>query len=254
MAEVIHSPIELQEIMGRERIRQKSIGFVPTMGALHRGHASLLQRARQENEITVLSIFVNPTQFNDKNDFEKYPTPFQADLQVAVDNSVDYVFLPSYQDMYPDNFKYKVMESELSAKYCGAFRPGHFEGMLTVVLKLLQVVMAHRAYFGLKDYQQYELVKGMAAAFFLGTEIVGCEVVREPSGLALSSRNVHLSPEGKAHAAKFYEILNSKISKDVVRALLEQNGFEVEYVEDYRSRRLAAIRFEGVRLIDNVEI
>src|SRR5262249_29466052 len=161
---------------------------VPTMGALHEGHLSLVKRSRVENDRTLVSIFVNPTQFDDPADFDAYPRTVKRDLALLEAAGVDFVLLPGAGDMYVDGFRYRVSEPEVSTILEGEHRPGHFGGMLTVVLKLLNIAAAERAYFGEKDWQQLSLVRGMADAFFLPTAIVACPTVRESTGLALSSR------------------------------------------------------------------
>jgi len=231
----------------------RPVGFVPTMGALHAGHRALLERARAENDRVVLSIFVNPTQFNDPADLARYPRTLGADLALA-EGLVDDVFAPPAAELYPDDYRYRVTENDLSLRWEGAHRPGHFDGVLTVVLKLLNLVRPARSYFGEKDWQQLELVRGMARALFLPGEIVACPTVRAADGLALSSRNARLSPAGRIHAAAFPEILHA--SPDATRAAehLSAEGFEVDYVADHAGVRLGAIRLEGVRLIDNVRL
>ncbi len=231
----------------------KKIGFVPTMGALHAGHRALLERARGENDLVVLSIFVNPTQFNDPKDLQRYPRTLDADLALAED-VVDAVFAPSPDELYADGYHYRVTENDLSLRWEGAHRPGHFDGVLTVVLKLLNIVQAHRAYFGEKDWQQLQLVRGMVRALFVPTEIVACATERAPDGLALSSRNARLSPAGRAQAAAFPKLLRESPTADAVAPLLEAAGFGVDYVADHENIRLAAVRLEGIRLIDNVRI
>lgn len=230
----------------------QSIGFVPTMGALHAGHVALLERARRENDRVVLSIFVNPTQFNDPRDLDKYPRTWDADLAHARRAGVDAIFAPRRDDIYPDGYRYKVAEGELSRLMEGTHRPGHFDGVLTVVLKLLLLVDADRAYFGEKDMQQLLLVRGMAEAFFLRTEIVPCETVRADDGLALSSRNALLTPAGRARAPEFARILREESEPQKARSRLEAAGFAVDYVEEHQGRRLGAVRIDGIRLIDNV--
>ncbi len=230
-----------------------TVGFVPTMGALHQGHRSLLERARRENDRVVLSIFVNPTQFNDAADLERYPRTLEADVELAGD-LVDHVLAPTPAEMYPDGYRYRVTEGVASATLEGAHRPGHFDGVLTVVLKLLGLVRPHRAYFGEKDRQQLELVQGMVRAFHLGVDIVPCPTVRDPDGLAQSSRNRRLSPEGRARASLFPRILReSRDAASAARALGDA-GLGVDYVEDHAGIRLGAVRIDGVRLIDNVPI
>jgi pantoate--beta-alanine ligase len=229
----------------------RRVGFVPTMGALHEGHRQLLERARRENDRVVLSIFVNPTQFNDPNDLKKYPRTLEADLALSRD-LVDDVVVPEPGELYPDDYRYRVTENRLGTVLEGAHRPGHFDGVLTVVLKLLNLVQPHRAYFGEKDWQQLQLVRGMAEALLLPVEIVPCGTVREDDGLAMSSRNRRLSVAGRARAAHFPQILRSApTTAEAVRLLLAA-GFEVDYVEEREGVRLGAVRLEEVRLIDNV--
>lgn len=229
------------------------VGFVPTMGALHAGHRALLERARAENDRVVLSIFVNPTQFNDPADLTRYPRTLEADLALS-EGLVDYVLAPPAADIYPDNYHYRVTENDLSLRWEGAHRPGHFDGVLTVVLKLLNLVQAHRAYFGEKDWQQLQLVRGMAQALFLPTEIVACRTERAADGLALSSRNARLSPAGRAQAAAFPKILRESPTANAAVPLLQAAGFGVDYVADNDNIRLGAVRLEGIRLIDNVRL
>lgn len=243
------------------------IGFVPTMGALHDGHLSLLKRAAQENDFVLTSVFVNPTQFNSKEDLEKYPRTIDRDLSLiqkfitreTVGHESEItpigVLTPSEKEIYSDKYSYKVVESEKSKILCGAFRPGHFEGVLTVVLKLLGIAQATKCYMGEKDYQQFLLIQEMAKSFFMKTQIVPCATVREPSGLAMSSRNERLSPEGKMKAALIYKTLNNtKSTLSEKREFLVSQGFEVEYLEEHWGRRFIAAWLENVRLIDNVKI
>ncbi|MFN3453414.1 MAG: pantoate--beta-alanine ligase [Pseudobdellovibrio sp.] len=231
-----------------------TVGFVPTMGALHSGHTSLMQKSSEENNLNVLSIFVNPTQFNNPTDLDKYPKTFEADLALAQKHDIDILYFPDFKEMYPDEYRFKVTESEFSKKLCGAHRPGHFDGVLTIVLKLLQIVKPHKAYFGLKDYQQYQLIKDMTEAFFLDIDIIGCPTMREESGLAMSSRNTRLSTEGLKKASLIYKTITQKISKAQASEILTQAGFEIDYLEDIENRRYVAATLENVRLIDNVEI
>lgn len=229
-----------------------SIGFVPTMGNLHAGHVDLCRRARAENDIVVASIFVNPTQFNQTADFEKYARTLAADTQLLAAAGVDYLFHPAAEDMYADGYSIKVSEEGIADELEGAFRPGHFTGMMTVVLKLLNIIGADRAYFGEKDYQQLLLVKKMAAALFLPVDIVACPTVRAENGLALSSRNSRLSPAQLALAPLLAELLQSNLDDADVMKRLEEAGFKPEYVETRWGRRLAAAWLGDVRLIDNV--
>jgi pantoate--beta-alanine ligase len=236
----------------RKEFLPGTVGFVPTMGALHEGHAVLLRRAHDECEISVLSIFVNPTQFNDPQDLAKYPRTLERDLKIARREAVDFVFLPDAPSMYHDGYRYQVTENAFSRELCGAHRPGHFDGVLSVVLKLFQLVKPDRAYFGEKDYQQLELVRGMAAAFFLDLEIVAVPTLREADGLAISSRNARLSPAQRAHATAFPEILRASPTAAEAEQELKAFGFDVDYVEDRPDRRFGAVKLGDVRLIDNV--
>ena len=235
-----------------------TIGFVPTMGALHPGHAALLQRCRAENDVSVLSIYLNPTQFNNPDDLSRYPCTLEQDLELASRLGVDVVLLPSYEDLYPDGFRFRVEEHQFSHELCGAHRPGHFTGVLTVVMKLLNLVRPRRAYFGEKDFQQLQLITDMCGAFFLDVDIVPCATVREADGLALSSRNAVLDANGRARAPEFHRLLESDLDDEGVRVALERAGFTVDYVETRYGRRLGAIVVDcgdrQVRLIDNVPL
>lgn len=231
----------------------RSIGFVPTMGALHAGHASLLERCRRENDVTVLSIYINPTQFDNKDDLARYPITLERDTAVAAAAGIDFILLPDNRQMYPDDYRYKVTETVLSSRLCGAHRPGHFDGVLTVVMKLFNIVQPDRAYFGEKDHQQLQLVRGMAEAFFMDLEIVPCATVREADGLAMSSRNTRLTPDERAQAPAFARALRESPTPQEARERLKRDGFEVDYVEDIEGRRYGAVKLGTVRLIDNVE-
>jgi len=256
---VVKDAMEWKALCADLRKRGK-LGFVPTMGALHEGHESLVARSASECASTAASVFVNPTQFNDPKDLTAYPRTFEADVELLGRAGADAVFFPEPATIYPRGYKYKVIETDLSLKYCGAHRPGHFDGVLTVVMKLLMLTKPDRAYFGEKDYQQYLLIRGMAEDFFMDAEILPCPIVREKSGLAMRSRNVRLSAAGKHRAALIHEALASLPEADAARAALADKGFEVEYVEDLvdpftgKVRRLAAAWLEGVRLIDNVDV
>jgi len=170
----------------RRGLGGRSIGFVPTMGALHEGHASLVRRCRAENDCVVVSLFVNPTQFNDPADLAKYPRTLESDLAILRELGTDEVLVPTMDAMYPNGYQFKVTAPEMTNLMEGAFRPGFFEGVMTVVLKLFNLVRADRAYFGEKDYQQMKIVKAMAADLFIPTEVIPCPTVRESSGLAMS--------------------------------------------------------------------
>jgi pantoate--beta-alanine ligase len=231
-----------------------TLGFVPTMGALHQGHLSLVRRSRAENARTLVSIFVNRAQFNDPSDYAQYPRTREEDVALLRRAGADAILAPAEKDLYPDGFRYRVVETEASRILEGAHRPGHFDAVLTVVLKLLQIAAAERAYFGEKDWQQLHLVRGMAAAFFLPTAIVPCPTVREADGLALSSRNRRLSVADRARAPHLHAALVGSSDADAAAQTLEQAGFAVDYVADWDGRRLGAVRLGGVRLIDNVAL
>lgn len=228
-----------------------TVGLIPTMGALHAGHLSLVERSVNENNISIATIFVNPVQFNNTDDLNSYPSSFDEDCAVLESAGTDFLFAPVYSEMYPDGYTVRVHETEKSLDLCGANRPGHFEGVLTVVLKLLNIFKPSRAYFGEKDYQQLLLIQEMARALFLATEIVPCPIVREESGLAMSSRNRRLSDRGRKQAAEFYRILSSGENVKTITSRLHETGFEPEYVTEKYGRIFAAVLFEGVRLIDN---
>jgi pantoate--beta-alanine ligase len=251
---VIRDPAEWRDIRAADTRQGRTLGFVPTMGALHAGHVSLVDRSRAENDRTIVSIFVNPTQFDDPSDLARYPRLVDSDIEQLEGAHVDFVLLPDQSRLYRDNYRYRVSEVERSRELEGAHRPGHFDGVLTVVLKLLQIASADRAYFGEKDWQQLTLVRGMAEAFFVPTRIVACPTVREPDGLALSSRNRLLQPEERSQAPLFYKILTSAATANDARRELCAAGFAVDYVEDRDGRRLGAVRLGRVRLIDNVPL
>jgi pantoate--beta-alanine ligase len=231
----------------------KSIGFVPTMGALHRGHRSLIERAKSENDISIVSIFVNPTQFNDSDDLNNYPRIIERDIEMLNETETDFLFLPDEQELYPDKYRYKIIENDFSKKLCGAYRKGHFDGVLTVVMKLLNIVEADRSYFGEKDWQQYKLIKEMADTFFLKTTIIPCPIIREKNGLALSSRNSLLTEADEKKAPEFHKILASGKSLQKIKEDLKESGFKIEYIEIYEDRILGAVYLGKVRLIDNVK-
>ncbi len=237
-----------------QELHGKSVGFVPTMGYLHQGHISLVERSVAENEITAVSIFVNPTQFNNQEDLQGYPVSIADDKKKLLELGVDYLLLPEYQELYCDGYRYKVSENQYSQDLCGGTRPGHFDGVLTVVMKLLNITKAKKAYFGQKDWQQFQLVKGMVKAFFLDTQIVGCPTVRESSGLALSSRNNLLSEKDKKIAPFLHEIISKKLSIDEKSKLLAEKGFKVDYLTEKDGRIFVAAFLGKVRLIDNVPI
>ncbi len=230
----------------------QSVGFVPTMGNLHPGHLSLLEKSRAENQTSVLSIFINPTQFNDKSDFEKYPKTLEDDLRLAEQAKIDFVLLPQEKDIYPEGYQFKIVENKISQILEGKHRPGHFDGVLTIVMKLLSLVKPHRAYFGEKDYQQFQLIKEMCAAFFMDIDIIPCPTVRLPSGLAISSRNNLLKASDLKQSEQFSFYLKSGESEAIIQSNLEKAGFKVEYIEKWNNRLYGAVKIGNVRLIDNI--
>jgi len=238
----------------RNTLRAGSVGFVPTMGALHRGHLSLLAESLKNNAFTIASVFVNPRQFDDGSDFEAYQTDYQSDLEQLKKAGVDAVLMPDTDQVYADGYRFRVSEVEFSRRFCGADRPGHFDGVLTVVMKLLNLVRPDNAYFGKKDFQQLQLVRDMVAAFFMPVNIVACPTIREADGLALSSRNQRLDDQQRQKASTLFTALKHSKTANEAREILADQGFEVDYVEDFADRRLAAVRLGHTRLIDNVPI
>ena len=249
---VFKSIIEWQTC--RDRLEKSPVGFVPTMGALHEGHLSLVKASTQNNAFTVVSVFINPTQFDEQSDFEKYPNDYRSDLQRLEEAGVNAVLLPDAEQIYRDKYRFKVTESDFSRRFCGAHRPGHFDGVLTVVMRLLNLVRPDHAYFGEKDYQQLQLIRDMVSAFFMTVKIISCPTVREADGLAMSSRNRHLDTGNREKAARLFAALKDSQSAAEAKAALAGQGFEIDYVEDIPNRRLAAARLGDTRLIDNVEI
>ena len=238
----------------RRTLAGSSIGFVPTMGALHCGHGSLVERCRRENEIVVVSIFVNPSQFNDPRDLNRYPRTLDRDIALLDNLGVDDVIVPCASELYPEGYRFRL---ECDGRYQvmeGLFRPGFLQGVMTVVLKLLNIVRADRAYFGEKDYQQLMVITDMVRDCFIPTEIIGCPTVRCESGLAESSRNALLSSESVETAASLFRVLTTAVNPAEASAMLEARGFRVDYVEEHWGRRFAAAFLSDVRLIDNVPI
>ncbi len=258
----------------------KRIGLVPTMGALHVGHVSLIERAIEQCDFVVVSIFVNPTQFGPGEDFAKYPRPVEADLEICANAGVDLVFNPSPEVMYATESLTWIRVERLTELLCGVSRPGHFRGVTTVCAKLFNIVLPDVAYFGQKDAQQAIVIKRMAADLNMPLEIVVCPTVREPDGLAVSSRNKYLSEQQRKEAAKIYKSLRkckemSKAgvtdAKEIIaamREILEQiAGGEIEYVSVVDSETLekvdeikgkvlvaVAIKLGLARLIDNIPV
>ena len=246
---VVHTIEELRRVLGQARAEGKKIGMVPTMGALHAGHASLVKRSVAENGLTVVSVFLNPTQFNDKKDLEKYPRTLEADCALLESVGADVVFAPSVEEMYPEpdtrKFSYPTVDTVME----GAYRPGHFNGVCQIVSKLFAAAEPDRAYFGEKDFQQIAVIRAMVKDLKMPVEIVPCPVVREESGLAMSSRNTLLTDEERAVAAHINAVLvksknfatNHTLKETrryVVDALNAIVGLEVQYFSIVDGRTL----------------
>ncbi len=257
----------------------KSIGLVPTMGALHEGHLSLVRRARAENIVTVVSIFVNPMQFGPSEDFRKYPRDIEGDAEKLLKEGVDILFTPVISSMYPENFLTHVEVEKLSEKLCGAFRPGHFRGVATIVTKLFHIIKPARAYFGQKDFQQTVVIKQMVKDLDMDIEVVVCPTIRERDGLAMSSRNTYLDPVQRAASTVIYrclkeasELVKSGIIKvDHVKRVMQEKILSepavtaIDYAGVYDPETLdepfeikenavlaVAVKLGETRLIDNI--
>ncbi len=230
------------------------IGFVPTMGCLHAGHRSLLRRSVQENDISIMSLFVNPTQFNDSSDYKNYTKTVNEDLILAEEENIDCVILPDEQALYPGGNLFPIVPQHIFSNVLeGDRRPGHFSGVLTVVMKLLLLVKPNVIYLGEKDYQQYLLIREMVKQYFVGVEVVPCVTVRESSGLPFSSRNTRLSADELVVANQFATIFHSSDKSDIaeLRLILEKADIQVEYLSVFEDRLLVAVKIGDVRLIDN---
>lgn len=269
---------EIREILARVRRMGATVGFVPTMGALHEGHGRLIDLARRETDCVVVSVFINPIQFDRKDDLENYPRNLEADLKFCTERRADLVFAPSVEEMYPEEPKTLVEVRGVSDGLCGAFRPGHFRGVATVVLKLFHIVQPHRAYFGEKDAQQLAVIRRMVRDLNLDVEIVPVATVRESDGLALSSRNQRLSPEERRIAPLLFQALlvaqkyiaagetDPAVVKAAAQAVVSaQPALRLEYLEivdpdemqpvgkiDAPVRVAAAAWLGSTRLIDNL--
>jgi len=236
---IIKNPYELQK-----ELKNKEIGFVPTMGALHEGHLSLIKKARNENKIVVVSIFVNPTQFLAGEDLDKYPKKFEADAKICKLAGVDYIFAPDINDMYNDTDEILIKAPKIKGYILeGHFRPGHFDGVLQIVLKLFNIVRPKKAYFGKKDAQQLTLIKQMVKNLFLDIEIVEGETIREKSGLALSSRNVYLSDEEKNRALSISKALK-------LGAKLSINEKDCEIIKKEMLKILKVDKLQYIAFVD----
>ena len=268
----------LQQLISEQKVQGKTIGFVPTMGALHAGHLSLVDCCIAENDVCVVSIFVNPTQFNDPADLEKYPRTLQADCLLLEKAGVNIVFAPEVSEMYPEKdtraFDFGALEKVMEGK----FRAGHFNGVAQIVSKLFDFVKPDKAYFGEKDFQQLAIIRQMVKDFSIPVEIVACPIVREDSGLAMSSRNERLTDDERRKSALIFEILSKsrnfvgsksmlEVQKEVIDTLNNEELFNVEYFEIVDGNTLQAVQsweestyivgcialFCGkIRLIDNI--
>jgi len=237
---IVYTINELQTELSVLKAQGKKVGLVPTMGALHAGHASLVKRSAKDNDVTVVSVFVNPTQFNDKNDLLKYPRTLDADCKLLETNGCSFVFAPSVEEMYPEPDTRKFNFAPLDSVMEGAFRPGHFNGVAQIVSKLFDAVKPHRAYFGEKDFQQLAIIREMVKQLNYDLEIVGCPIVREEDGLALSSRNARLSAEEREIALKISQTLFksrtfaadysvSETIRFVEESIAAERGLRLEY-------------------------
>jgi pantoate--beta-alanine ligase len=270
---------ELRALNRTWRCDGETVGVVPTMGALHQGHLSLVKQAKAACDRVIVTVFVNPKQFNNADDLDKYPRTEDADAAALAPFDVDVMYLPTPDQIYPDGFSTNVSVSGVSEGLCGAHRPGHFDGVATVVAKLLLQTGVDRAFFGEKDFQQLQVVKRLVRDLDIPTEIIGCATVREEDGLALSSRNVRLSETARNTAPRLYTILQdvadelrrgamAEAAIYTAKARIELAGFsEVEYLElraedgltpmtvlDRPARLLVAAWLDGVRLIDNIPV
>ncbi len=225
---LFRSIVELQNELFEVRKQGKSVGLVPTMGALHEGHASLVKRSVAENDVTVVSVFLNPTQFNDKSDLERYPRTLDADCDLVAGCGAEYVFAPSVEEMYPQPDKRQFDFPPVTSVMEGAHRPGHFNGVCQVVSRLFYIVRPDKAYFGEKDWQQIAVVKSLTKHLGLGVQIVECETIRESDGLAKSSRNTLLAPDERAIAPEIYAKLNESIGYSLTHTVAETHDMVVE--------------------------
>ena len=248
--QTIHSIKELQACLSEAKNAGKSVGLVPTMGALHEGHASLVRRSVKENDVTVVSIFLNPTQFNDPKDLERYPRTLESDCKLLEQCGAQIAFAPSVSEMYPEpdtrGFSYPPTDSVME----GARRPGHFNGVCQIVSKLFMITEPDRAYFGEKDFQQICVIRRMVADLGFKMDIVPCPVIREASGLAMSSRNSLLTPDEKVLAANIYRVMKESLSRGlsvreteawVTDTLNAIDGLEVEYYSIVNGETLAEV-------------
>ncbi|MED3834901.1 pantoate--beta-alanine ligase [Peribacillus frigoritolerans] len=274
------SAADLQLALREEKNNNKSIGYVATMGFLHEGHATLLEKARKENDIVVLSIFVNPMQFGPNEDFETYPRDLERDENVAANGGVDYLFYPTVHEMYGEEPSVKVVVQSRTDVLCGRQRPGHFDGVATVLTKFFNIILPDRAYFGKKDAQQVAVIDGLIKDFNFPIQLVAVDTVREEDGLAKSSRNVNLSDQERMEAKELYQsLLKAKEAVEsgernaaTVTALISehitaQTSGVIDYIEVYQYPELKpleslagniiiamAVKFKHARLIDNITL
>jgi pantoate--beta-alanine ligase len=232
--EIIHTIDWMKQAARRAKAEGRSAGFVPTMGALHAGHMALVQRALAECQPVIASIFVNPTQFGPHEDFQKYPRAFESDRKKLEDAGVDYLFAPDPSEIYPLGFRTWVNVEGLSDRLEGKIRPGHFRGVSTIVLKLLEIVQPQKAYLGRKDAQQARIIQQMARDLHLDSEIIVCPIVREPDGLAMSSRNAYLSPAQRRAATILFRAMDSA-RNSITRG--ERDRSNTRYAENRASSR-----------------
>lgn len=276
--EIVASLKDMQQKALQFKKEGKTVGFVPTMGFLHEGHESLMQRARKENDIVITSIFVNPLQFGPNEDFSRYPRDEERDRKIAMENDVDILFFPAVEDMYPDSPSIIMRAINRTDVLCGRSREGHFDGVVTVLTKLFHLVMPDRAYFGLKDAQQVAVVDALVEDYNFPVQLIAVPTIREMDGLAKSSRNVYLSETERQEAAFLFQALQygrslivdgernpAIIVEEVKRFIHDHTSAEIDYVElvsypdlktmhDIDSRLIlaGAIKFKKARLIDNL--
>ncbi|MFZ5986209.1 MAG: pantoate--beta-alanine ligase [Bacillota bacterium] len=275
---VIETISDLKALIRSQKKAGKTIGFIPTMGYLHEGHLSLVKVSRQHNDITIMSIFVNPTQFGPNEDFDKYPRDMESDFYKAESAGVDIIFAPGVSEIYPEGYRTYVNVEGITEVLCGKSRPGHFRGVTTIVNKLFNLVEPDRAYFGQKDAQQVAVIRKMVRDLNMNLEIVTCPIVRESDGLAMSSRNVYLSEDDRKSAVILSKSLfgaeelvrDGERKKDnvvkFIKSMIEtENRAQIDYVEvinadtleeieilDGRVLIALAVKFGSTRLIDNV--
>lgn len=273
---IIHTKSEMQKIALTLKRGGQSIALVPTMGYLHAGHASLLHEGRRQADVLSLSIFVNPIQFGQNEDLDSYPRDMERDCRIAAESGVDYIFAPTPGEMYPSGFQTQVVTGELSHPLCGASRPGHFNGVATVVAKLFNIVMPDVALFGRKDYQQLAIIRRMALDLDLPVRLIGMPIVREPDGLAMSSRNAYLSPEEREKALSLSRAIRRvrelyrageqtvEILHHAAKTIIEPYATRIDYLEFRNGETLEpadkavdgtllalAVKIGTTRLIDN---